>query len=492
MAGLEYLIMGKNAARNRFNVNFIVVALFVWSMVFPGPARNALSAVGEGAGDSVASPRAPTVWLVSLPATNTVVTENFNTLVNSGTSSSLPFGWSLAESGTNANTTYAAGTGSSNAGDTYSFGAASSTERALGALQSGNLAAIVGAMLQNDTGVTVNALGINYVGEQWRLGAITGGADKLQFAYSLDASSLTSGSWISPTSLEFSSPLTSGTVGFLDGNAAANRRLIAATITGLSLSSGATIWLRWVDNDKSGSDDGLAIDDFSVVALASCTAALLALDDANNYATGSWTNGSNAGYGLSPWALAGTATSGFFVGTSANNGAGTTSPNIDTNGVAWGLYGNSGQTASAIRPLISGMAVGDALSLRMDNGNIQTGGTVGMGIQNGSANNLMEVYFAGGASNYTVNDAAGATDSGLGFSSTGIIVTVTLATATTYNVALTRQSDGASVSLNGRSLLNPAGARPCAKSGCLMPMLAVAALLMHSSITLGSSRRTHA
>ena len=38
--------------------------------------------------------------------------------------STLPAGWELAETGTNANMTYTAGTGSGNAGDTYSFGAA--------------------------------------------------------------------------------------------------------------------------------------------------------------------------------------------------------------------------------------------------------------------------------------------------------------------------------------------------------------------------------
>ena len=51
--------------------------------------------------------------------------QNFDdTLASAGTSSALPVGWALAETGTNANATYTAGTGSSNAGDTYSFGAA--------------------------------------------------------------------------------------------------------------------------------------------------------------------------------------------------------------------------------------------------------------------------------------------------------------------------------------------------------------------------------
>lgn len=90
--------------------------------------------------------------------------QDFNTLVLGGTSGTVTTGWFFAESGTNANTLYTAGTGSGNAGDTYSFGAASNTERAFGGLQSGSLNPTTGAALTNNTG------------KQWRLGA-TGRTD---------------------------------------------------------------------------------------------------------------------------------------------------------------------------------------------------------------------------------------------------------------------------------------------------------------------------
>jgi hypothetical protein len=48
----------------------------------------------------------------------------------------------------------------------------------------------------------------------------------------------------------------------------ANRTTISATITGLSIANGATFFIRWTDTDASGSDDGLAIDDFSLTATA--------------------------------------------------------------------------------------------------------------------------------------------------------------------------------------------------------------------------------
>src|SRR6476659_296365 len=106
---------------------------------------------------------------ISISSFNTAVTQNFDTLASTGTSSTTPAGWGFAESGTNANTTYTAGTGSSTAGDTYSFGTTS--ERAFGGLQSGTLVPTVGAVFVNNTGGAINSLIISYTGEQWRLGA---------------------------------------------------------------------------------------------------------------------------------------------------------------------------------------------------------------------------------------------------------------------------------------------------------------------------------
>ncbi len=48
--------------------------------------------------------------------------QDFNTLVNSATSSVLPTGWALLETGAGANATYTASIGSSGTGDTYIFG----------------------------------------------------------------------------------------------------------------------------------------------------------------------------------------------------------------------------------------------------------------------------------------------------------------------------------------------------------------------------------
>ena len=176
--------------------------------------------------------------------TTPVYFQDFNTLANTGTSSVLPGGFEFAEVGTAANTTYAAGTGSSNTGNTYSFGAVGSIDRALGGLRSGALNPTFGIQFTNLLGRTITALNISFVGEQYRLGTL-GRADRLSFEFSRTATSLLGSGFTPLTALDFSSPTTTGTVGVLDGNAAANQRAISGTIAGLELLQGQSIFLRF-------------------------------------------------------------------------------------------------------------------------------------------------------------------------------------------------------------------------------------------------------
>lgn len=195
--------------------------------------------------------------------TGAVYTQDFNTLSNTGTTNNLIIqGWLMNEAGGGArdNEQYAADNGGSTTGDTYSYGLAASTERALGGLQSGSLIPTIGAYFINNTGNTVSRLKIAYTGEQWRLGAINR-ADKLDFQYSLDATSLTTGTWIDMDLLDFSSPFTT-TAGTLNGNS--NSKLLSFTITGLSIPDDAVFYIRWNSVDASGADDALAVDDFSI------------------------------------------------------------------------------------------------------------------------------------------------------------------------------------------------------------------------------------
>ncbi len=215
---------------------------------------------------------------VSIPSFGSPVTQDFDTLASSGTSSSVPAGWAFAEAGTNANATYTAGTGSGNAGDTYSFGATAAPERAFGGLQSGSLIPTVGASFQNNTGGTITSLLVAYTGEQWRLGALAR-VDRLDFQYSLNATSLTTGTWIDVDALDFTAPVTGPTVGALDGNAAANRTAISSSIGALSIAPGAVFWIRFTDFNATGSDDGLGVDDIALTASGTGGGVALSIND---------------------------------------------------------------------------------------------------------------------------------------------------------------------------------------------------------------------
>jgi hypothetical protein len=209
----------------------------------------------------VCAPEAP-LAAISL-AGGVPYTQNFDTLANSGTNSTVPDGWALYETGSSANATYAAGTGSSTTGDTYSFGAGGSTERSFGGLQSNSLIPIIGAEFMNGTGATISSLAVSYNCEQWRLGTIDR-TDRMDFQYSLDATSLSTGNWTDVDTLDCSGVLSTGTTGVKDGNT--NRITVSGSVTSLSIASGATFWLRWTAFDASGSDDGLAVDDLQVTA----------------------------------------------------------------------------------------------------------------------------------------------------------------------------------------------------------------------------------
>lgn len=208
---------------------------------------------------------------ISLTALNAAYTQNFDGLASSGTSNSNTLsgtlaGWYIVESGTSGNTTYAADNGSTNSGNTYSYGSTSATDRALGSIASNNLQSKYGAQFTNNTGNTIDKLDISYVGEEWRLGDVTRATkDQIIFEYSTDATSLSNGTWTAVTALNYETTvIQSGVVGARDGNSGAFRSAITNTISGLNITAGQKFWIRFSDVNISGTDDGLAIDDFSL------------------------------------------------------------------------------------------------------------------------------------------------------------------------------------------------------------------------------------
>ena len=213
----------------------------------------------------------PNISITTLPTT---ITQNFDTLPASGSAtwtndSTIP-GWYHARTGTG--TTIVANDGSSNAGNLYSYGTGTNTDRALGSLGSGNAAVgnlFWGILLTNNTGSTIASLDVSYTGEQWRNSAAA--AQTVAFSY-LTGMTITGSladfqaAGTNVTALDFTSPVTGGVAGALNGNLAANRVARSTTISGVNLANGQSILLRWSDPDHTGSDHGLSIDDFSVTA----------------------------------------------------------------------------------------------------------------------------------------------------------------------------------------------------------------------------------
>jgi len=112
----------------------------------------------------------------------------------------------------------------------------------------------------------MTSLTVGYTLEQWRQGG-TNRFDGMTFSYSTSTAALTGGTYTALVALN-SNAANGGAVGgvALNGNLAANRTTLSATIIGLSVAPSSSILLRWSDTDAAGADDALAIDDLSLVA----------------------------------------------------------------------------------------------------------------------------------------------------------------------------------------------------------------------------------
>ena len=225
------------------------------------------------AGAALIDPVAPTPMTAISLASGVAYTQNFDTLsntANSTTNNLTMNGWSLSESGTSArvNQQYGVDTGGSGTGDTYSYGATSDTDRALGSLRSSTISPIFGANFSNGSANSITSLAISYTGEEWRLGT-AGRTDHLDFQISFNATGVgdATATWTDVDQLDFTTPDTV-TTGAKNGNAAGEETNLAFTITGLSIAPGASFWIRWVDATTSGSQDGLAVDNFSITSTA--------------------------------------------------------------------------------------------------------------------------------------------------------------------------------------------------------------------------------
>ena len=167
-------------------------------------------------------------------------------------------------------TNYLAGTGSSSAGGMYSFGVtgiSNSADRALGSVAASSINYAYGVRFSNDTAFIQTNIAVSYTGEEWRSGS-TVATHTLAFSYQVGSGPLTnahSGIWTAFNALSFVSPNLSGSGSALDGNATTNRQFFSnVNLTGVTVQPGQELFVRWLDVDDTGFDNGLAIDDVAV------------------------------------------------------------------------------------------------------------------------------------------------------------------------------------------------------------------------------------
>lgn len=173
--------------------------------------------------------------------------------------------------------------GSNNAGGVYNVGTTSESDRAMGSLGSNSTVPAFGAFLRNETGASITKLVLSGISEQWRAGTNATANERSFFEYSLDATSLTTGTWTKVSEFDLVElATTTTTAAALNGNAPENRTEINATIDGLAWATGSTIWIRWTDDNAVGSDGLLAIDDLKIVAT---TGSATVLPEPTNYPT---------------------------------------------------------------------------------------------------------------------------------------------------------------------------------------------------------------
>lgn len=183
---------------------------------------------------------------VLLTGSSPTYSQNFNSYA--GSLATVPSGWAVSFSGT---ATYSGtGTGTSNVGGAWAYGSAS--EFSFGALRSGTPGNItLSVNFQNNTGSTIDSLTFSWDYEQWRY-ANTSGFDVSGTGGVLGNSTL--------NSKDFSG-VASGTNGTVSTTAVSS-----FTISGLSIANGATFGIQWLTTDGTSSDNGVAIDNFSLSA----------------------------------------------------------------------------------------------------------------------------------------------------------------------------------------------------------------------------------
>ena len=238
-------------------------------------------------------------------------TQNFNGLANTGSSnswsnsSSTPTlsGWNAWQRNASGSagirdatdttqvSTYNANPGSNMTGGLQSYGASSSTDRALGTLNTNSTGDVgITLAIKNTTGTALNSFTFAWVLEQWRDGgnnpavtqnmvvdykvtAITSTTSLAEGLNYLNNIAYTTGfSTLRTATSPIASPITGAA---LDGNLSANRVAYTNTINSINWANNTVLVIRFWDDNHTGNDHGFGIDDVTFSAVPAPGAAAL-------------------------------------------------------------------------------------------------------------------------------------------------------------------------------------------------------------------------
>ena len=200
---------------------------------------------------------------ISLIGVNVSYSEDFSGMGSSQTDF-IP-GWTAINVANGATLAMALTDGSASAGNIYNVGTAGSEERAFGTIADALVTPALGAVFTNNTGGTVSKISIQTRMEQWRESGNATVNETIAFSYSLDATSLNTGTWTSVSALDLKEKLTAATTNFaVNGNLASNYSLLSNIITGLNWANGTNLWIKWTDTNDAGNNGLYAIDNFII------------------------------------------------------------------------------------------------------------------------------------------------------------------------------------------------------------------------------------
>ena len=143
-----------------------------------------------------------------------------------------------------------------------------------------------------------------------------------------------------------------------------------------------------------------------------------------------WIDGSNGGTGFQPWSLGGGATALLAV----------SNAECSFGDRAWALQADNGGFVQALRPFADSLHPGDKVSFVFENGGIDgSPSSIGVAFHNRFEQRLAEFYFAGGTTNFVVNDTA-VRNTGIPWSPDAKICTFEMLSSLDYRLTVNGQA----------------------------------------------------